>query len=405
MANIKYDHLLSEIKGKIREAQVKTVMAANSQMLLLYWQLGNLIIQNQQQKGWGAKIIDHLGKDLRKEFPAIKGFSPRNLLYMKQFAESYSIGVINRFVEIENVLKNNTAISQPLVAKLLDIENDQFPIPQQPVAKLKKEVKKGLAKVPRPAALLKEELFLQSILAHISWSHHIVLQNKVKQLGQRFWYMLNTIEHGSSRNILSMQIESGLFERQVKAKKVNNFQQTLPKPQTDFANYLLKDPYIFDFVQAKENADERNIEEQLANHIKNFLLELGQGFAFIGRQVRFEIGQKDYAVDLLFYHTRLHAYVVVELKTRPFEPGDAGQLNFYINVVNDKLKGAQDNDTIGILLCKGKNEVLAEYALKGYNQPMGVSDYQFAKAIPEELKSQLPGVDELEHELEKEKTD
>jgi predicted nuclease of restriction endonuclease-like (RecB) superfamily len=403
--NIQYGNLLAEVKGKIRDAQVKTVMAANSQMLLLYWQLGNLIIQNQQQKGWGAKIIDRLAKDLHKEFPAVKGFSTRNLLYMKQFAESCGIGIITRFVEIENELKKDITISQPLVAKLLNVENDEFSISQQPVAKLKKAPEKGLSKRKAPAAKLKEELFLQSILARISWSHHIVLQNKVKHFGQRFWYMLNTIEHGNSRNILSMQIESSLFERQVKAKKINNFQHTLPASQTDFANYLLKDPYIFDFVQAKESADERNIEDQLANHIKNFLLELGQGFAFIGRQVRFEIGQKDYAVDLLFYHTRLHAYVVVELKTRPFEPGDAGKLNFYINVVNDKLKGSQDNDTIGILLCKGKNEVLAEYALRGYSRPMGVSDYQFAKAVPDELKSQLPGIDELEHELEKEKMD
>jgi predicted nuclease of restriction endonuclease-like (RecB) superfamily len=199
-----------------------------------------------------------------------------------------------------------------------------------------------------------------------------------------------------------MQIESGLFERQVKAKKINNFERTLPAPQTDFANYLLKDPYIFDFVQAKEKADERNIEEQLSSQITKFLLELGQGFAFIGRQVHFEIAEKDFFVDLLFYHTRLHAYVVVELKARPFEPGDAGQLNFYVNVVNDKLKGPQDADTIGLLLCKGKSEVLAEYALKGFSHPLGVSNYQISKAIPEELKSQLPDITDLENELIKE---
>ncbi|HEX8333137.1 MAG TPA: DUF1016 domain-containing protein [Segetibacter sp.] len=161
----------------------------------------------------------------------------------------------------------------------------------------------------------------------------------------------------------------------------------------------MKDPYIFDFVQAKEKADERNIEEQLSSQITKFLLELGQGFAFIGRQVHFEIGETDFFVDLLFYHTRLHAYVVVELKARPFEPGDAGQLNFYVNVVNDKLKGQNDQDTIGLLLCKGKNEVLAEYALKGYNHPIGISDYQISKAIPEQLKSQLPEISELENAL------
>ena len=211
--------------------------------------------------------------------------------------------------------------------------------------------------------------------------------------------MLHILEHGISRNVLGLQIESGLFERQVKAKKINNFERTLPQPQTDFANYLLKDPYIFDFVQAKEKADERNIEEQLASHITKFLLELGQGFAFVGRQVHFEIGDSDFYADLLFFHTRLHAYVVVELKARPFEPGDAGQLNFYVNVVNDRIKGPQDGNTIGLLLCKGKNEVLAEYALKGYNQPMGISDYQVSRAIPEELKSSLPDISDLENEL------
>lgn len=379
-----YKELLIEIKNRIREAQLKAMMAANSQMLLLYWQMGQYIIQNQQAEGWGAKIIEKLSVDLKKEFPELKGFSTRNLLYMKQFSEDYPVQVLQQFVYIEKELKSMKSISQQAVAKLLNIENSKDEIPQQGVAESAAEV------------------FLQSIAARISWSHHIILKNKVQNLGKRFWYMLHTLEHGISRNILSIQIESGLFERQVKAKKINNFERTLPPTQTDFANYLLKDPYIFDFVQAKEKADEQNIEEQLSSHITKFLLELGQGFAFIGRQVHFEIGNTDFYVDLLFYHTRLHAYIAVELKARPFEPGDAGQLNFYVNVINDKLKGQHDADTIGLLLCKGKNEVLAEYALKGYNQPLGISDYQISKAIPEELKSQLPGISDLENELIKE---
>lgn len=394
-----YARLLSEIKRRIREAQLRTVIAANGQMLLLYWQLGNFILKSQDEQGWGAKIINRLSADLIKEFPTIKGFSPRNLLYMKQFASAYSFHVLTLFTQFENEIKAADTITQPLVAKLLSIDNDLLTISQPPVAK-SEEDKKGKKQLQelQPG----EYLFLQSVLARISWSHHIVLMNKVSSPGQRFWYMLHTLENGISRNILSMHIESNLFDRQVKTKKINNFQRTLPQPQTDFANYLLKDPYIFDFVQAKEKADERNIEEQLANHITKFLLELGQGFAFIGRQVHFEIEGTDFYADLLFYHTKLHAYVVVELKVRPFEPGDAGQLNFYINVINDKLKGKNDNDTIGILLCKGKNEVLAEYALKGYNQPIGVSDYRISKAVPEELKSSLPDITELENELEEE---
>ncbi len=382
MEDKKYIELLSEIKQKIKEAQVKTVLVANSQMLLLYWQLGSYIVTNQNSEGWGAKIIDTLSKDLQKEFPKLKGFSVRNLTYMRNFAAAYSLPLLQKMNELEATFSNNIAIVQQAVALLESADNQTTIIVQQPVAQLE------------------DNTFLQSVVSRISWSHHIILLDKVKSVGQRFWYMLNSFEHGSSRNVLAMQIESGLFERQIIKKKISNFSKTLPEPQTDMAQYLLKDPYIFDFVQAKDKANERDIEEQLIDHITKFLLELGQGFAFVGKQVHFEVGGSDFYTDLLFYHIKLHAYVVVELKVRPFEPGDAGQLNFYVNVVNDKLKGPEDNDTIGLLLCKGKNEVMAEYALKGYNHPLGISDYQISKAIPEELKSALPDISELERELE-----
>ncbi len=398
-----YKELLQEVKLKIQHAQIRTVMAANSQMLLLYWQLGNYILANQQTNGWGAKIIPQLSLDLKRAFPTIKGFSSRNLLYMKQFAESYPYSIIDAFVKIELQIKADSNVSQHLFVQLLQTKNNQFLIAQQPVAKLEDTThaisQQAVAKLRTEEESSFEELFLQSILARISWSHHIVLMDKEVHLGKRFWYMLNSLEHGNSRNVLAMQIESGLYERQVSNKKTSNFVHTLPPIQSNYANYLLKDPYIFDFVQAKEKADERNIEEQLASHITKFLLELGQGFAFIGRQVHFEIGGDDFYADLLFYHTRLHCYVVVELKARPFEPGDASQLNFYVNVVNDKLKVTKDNDTIGLLLCKGKNEVIAEYALKGYNNAIGISDYQISKAIPEELKSLLPQVEDIENEF------
>ncbi len=396
MDNKKYIALFSEIRQKIKEAQLQTVSVANSQMLLLYWQLGRLILENQRIEGWGAKIIDLLADDLRKEFPDIKGFSSRNLLYMKQFSSSYSLPVIQTIINIETQIKGVSSISQQAVAKLLHADNEQLVITQQAVAQIQND---------NPPSLMIDGLqmggtiFLSSVLAKISWSHHIILMDKVPHLGKRFWYMLNTIEHGNSRNVLAMQIESGLFERQIKTKKITNFERTLPPVQSDFANYLLKDPYIFDFVQAKGKADERIIEEQLANHITKFLLELGQGFAFIGRQVHFEIGNSDFYTDLLFYHTKLHCYVVVELKARPFQPGDTSQLNFYVNVINDKLKAETDNETIGLLLCKGKNEVLAEYSLKGNNNPIGVSDYQISKAIPDELKSSLPQIEDIENEL------
>lgn len=395
MKEEKYLQLLAQVKEQIQIAQIKTVSAANSQMLLLYWKLGNTILQNQAQQGWGAKIIELLSADIKKELPNLKGFSVRNLKYMKAFAESYPINVIQQYSLIETKLKAEV-ISQNLVSQLLLSEENL--IVQQAVAQLEDNDFNPTI-TQRTTEQSEEALFLSSILAKISWSHHVILIDKLRHLGKRLWYMLNSLEHGNSRNILAMQIESGLFERQVSTQKINNFTKNLPPVQSDFANYLLKDPYIFDFVQAQEKANERNIEEQLSQHISKFLLELGQGFAFVGRQVHIEVGNTDFFIDLLFYHTKLHCYVVVELKARPFEPGDASQLNFYVNVVNDKMKTPHDNDTIGLLLCKGKNEVLAEYALRGFNAAIGISDYQLSKAIPEELKPSLPQIEDLENEL------
>ncbi len=300
---------------------------------------------------------------------------------MRRFAELYTPFILSQLSDFEHQVKVDISKVQQVVALLQNVDKEPFAIVQQ------------------PAAQLQETQFFGSIVSRLGWTHHLTLMDKVKSYGERFWYMLNTLENGIGRNVLAMQIDTRLFERQIKNPKITNFERTLPAAQTDFASYILKDPYIFDFVQAKEKADERDVEQQLIEHITKFLLELGQGFAYIGRQVHLEVGGSDFYVDLLFYHTKLHSYVVVELKARDFEPGDAGQLNFYINLVNDRLKGATDNDTIGILLCKGKNEILAEYALKSISQPIGVADYQLSKAIPENLKSQLPDIDELENSL------
>ncbi len=414
MNSKEYSKLLKHIKEQIRTAQLRTVSAANSQMLLLYWQLGNLILSNQQQKGWGAKIIPMLSDDLRKEFPEMRGFSERNLKYMRQFADNYPLPLLKAYSFIEGKIRSS-GFSQKLTIELLQPRENQFSLQvaadseedktqspefvQQPDAQTQHIENQETIIVQQDVAQLDEAIFFKCIVSKISWSHHVVLMNKEPHLGKRLWYMLNSLEHGNSRNVLAMQIESDLFERQVIAQKITNFNNTLPPAQSDFANYLLKDPYIFDFVQAQEKADERNIEEQLAQHITRFLLELGQGFAFIGRQVKFEVGNQDFYADLIFYHTKLHCYVVVELKARPFEPGDASQLNFYVNVVNDKLKTEDDKNTIGLLLCKGKNDVVAEYSLQGYTSAIGISDYQLSKAIPKELKSSLPQIEDIEKEL------
>jgi len=384
-----YKQFLTSVKEQISSAQVKTVMAANSQMLWLYWQLGEYILKNQNAAGWGAKVIDKLSADISKAFPLLKGFSARNLKYMRRFAQTYSQPVLEKYIESVDWLKTNPTKVQQVIAQI-----EAFV--QQPAAQLQKTNNEHFS-INR--YIVTEKLFLETIVAKISWAQHMILMDKANTSAERFWYMINTLEHGISRNVLAMQIESSLFERQIKTQKISNFHDTLPALQTDFANYMLKDPYIFDFVQAKEKADERNIEQQLTEHITKFLMELGQGFAFVSKQVHFQVGSSDFYVDLLFYHVKLHAFVVVELKTGEFEPGDAGQLNFYVNLVNDKCKAENDNDTIGILLYKGKSKVLAEYALKSIKQPIGVSDYQLSKAIPEELRSQLPQIDDLEKEL------
>ncbi|KAA6307238.1 hypothetical protein EZS27_041094, partial [termite gut metagenome] len=236
-------------------------------------------------------------------------------------------------------------------------------------------------------------------VSKINWASHVVLMDSKLSLGIKYWYMKQTVEFGWSSTILKLQIENDLFRRQIEKQKINNFTATLLKPQSDLANYLLKDPYIFDLAGAKERADERDIEEQLVNHVTKYLLEMGTGFAFVARQKHFQIGNSDFYADLILYNIKLHAYVVVELKATPFKPEYAGQLNFYINVVDDKLRGEHDNKTIGLLLCRGKDEIMAQYALEGYNQPIGVSDYQLSKAIPEELKSTLPSIEEVEQEL------
>jgi predicted nuclease of restriction endonuclease-like (RecB) superfamily len=387
-----YITLLQIVKEQIGTAQVRAISAANREMLLLYWKLGQLILMHQANKGWGAKVIDLLCDDIKKEFPTQKGFSVRNLKYMRKFASEYSLSTIEKLNELSIFLKQHEPTQ-------LSVQNALAEFVQQPVAQIQTTKNQHKIVVQQVVAQTNEPTFLESVLSKISWSHHIILMDKETHLGKRLWYMHHCIEHGISRNILAMHIESGLFERQVETKKITNFKETLPTAKSDFANYLLKDPYIFDFVQAKENADERNIEEQLANQITKFLLELGKGFAFIGRQMHFEVGGDDFYADLVFYHTRLKCFVIVELKAREFKPGDASQLNFYVNVANDVLKTEGDNETIGLLLCKGKNEVVAEYSLKGLGNALGVSDYQISHAVPDQLKSDLPQIEEIEKEL------
>ena len=407
-----FDAFVHAVGSEIEQAQVRLITAANAQMLFHYWKMGNYILYHQNLQGWGSKIIKQLAKAIRFNYPEKKGYSERNLTYMCQFARSYPLNVLRSFIDtdarlsvpsIQNVtdevLKlNNGQFTQELTAQIQSTDSQLLEFTQEPLAQIQ-NVAKTVSAIYRITIEDIEKLFLASPVARINWASHVIMLNNSLPLGVKYWYMKQSVEMGWSSNVLKIQIETNLYNRQISNNKVNNFTATLPAPQSDLANYLLKDPYIFDLAGAKEKADERDIEEQLVKHVTRYLLEMGNGFAFVARQKHFQIGNSDFFADLILYSIPLHAYIVVELKATPFKPEYAGQLNFYINVVDDKMRGENDHKTIGLLLCKGKDEVVAQYALTGYDQPIGISDYQLSKAIPENLKSVLPSIEEVEEEL------
>ena len=389
-----FDAFINAVGSEIQQAQVRLITAANAQMLFHYWKMGNYILYYQNLYGWGSKIIKQLAKAIRFNYPEKKGYSERNLTYMCQFAKAYPLRTLQNFIETD------AKLIAPSVEKIADevryLNDVQFT--QEPLAQIH-NVAKTVSDIYRMEIKDIENVFMASPVARTNWASHVIMLNSSLPLGVSYWYMKQSVEMGWSSNVLKIQIETNLYSRQISNNKVNNFTATLPAPQSDLANYLLKDPYIFDLAGTKEKADERDIEEQLVKHVTRYLLEMGNGFAFVARQKHFQIGNSDFYADLILYSIPLHAYIVVELKATPFKPEYAGQLNFYINVVDDKLRGENDNKTIGLLLCKGKDEVVAQYVLTGYDQPIGISDYQLSKAIPENLKSALPSIEEVEEEL------
>lgn len=323
-----YDEFLRSLKGQIQHAQIKASLAVNRELVLLYWQIGREILIRQDEKGWGAKVIQQLSKDLQKEFPNMKGFSRTNLLYMRSFAAAYA-----------------------------------------------------------------DEQFVQQLAGQIPWFHNCVLLDKVKNAEERIWYIQQTIKNGWSRNVLSVQIETDLYRRQGGA--ITNFEQTLPLPQSDLAQQIVKDPYCFDFLTISSQAREHELENALLNHIREFLVELGLGFAFLGSQYPIEIDGKEYRLDLLFYHIHLRCFVVIDLKMTEFIPEYSGKMNFYVAAIDDLLKHPTDNPTIGLILCKSKSKTTVEYALRTIKAPIGVSTHR----IPDSLKEKLPSPEQLEMEL------
>jgi predicted nuclease of restriction endonuclease-like (RecB) superfamily len=362
-----FSSLLKEVKARIQQAQTRAILSANAELVRLYWDTGRIIDARQQQEGWGAAVIPRLSRELRNELPEIKGFSERNIKSMLAFYREYA---------------DPSSIVQQPVAQLASP-------PLLPVPAAKTAVSK---KVQQPVAFLAE-----SLLWLIPWGHHALLLAKVKDLSARTWYMQQTLANGWSRNILFHMIGSQAHLRHGKA--LSNFDGLLPAPQSDLVQQTLKDPYIFDFLTLEEPFHERELETNLLRHLERFLLELGKGFAFVGRQFPVEVGDDDFYIDLLFYHLKLRSFVVIDLKKGAFKPEFAGKMNFYLNVVDDQLRHELDGPSIGLILCQDRNHVVAEYALRGLKKPIGISQYELTRALPADLKSALPTVEAIEAEL------
>lgn len=322
-------------------------------MLEVYWEIGKVIIDQELIEGWGGKTVDVLARDLKTEFPSIKGFSPRNLRYMKSFYHSYS----------------NKSILQAYLAKLQDPENEP-------------------------------NMILHTTLAKLSWYHHITILDKVKTIEERIFYIQETIQNGWSRDVMVHQIESNLYRRQ--GAIINNFNQTILPEQSELVQQIFKDPYKFDFVSLTKEAKERDLEDALTNQLTKFLLELGQWFSFMGRQYRVQLGNNEYFFDLLFYHTRLKRYIIIELKINEFKPEYKGKMEFYLNLADDQLKSTGDEASIGLILCKTKDGLIAEYALRESSKPIGIAEYNLSQALPEDIRGELPSIEELEAEIERE---
>ena len=326
-----YLAIVEQVKREIKTAQYQASVHVNTELILLYHSIGTVI---NEHKAWGNKFIENLAADIRREFPASKGYSVRNLKYMAKFAQTYP-----------------------------------------------------------------DREFVQQVVAQIPWGHNLVLVDKVSEPEERRWYLATCQKNGWSRSVLIHQIESGLYQRQVLADKVSNFERRLPSPQSELAVQTMKDPYIFDFIPFQEDMVERDIEQALVRDVTKFLLELGTGFAFLGNQYHLNVGGDDFYIDLLFYNLNLRCYVVIELKAGEFKPEYAGQLNFYLSAVDGILKQEQDNPSIGLLLCKSKNDLVAEYSLKDMSKPIGVSAYQVTSNLPEELGKQLPSIEDIQKRI------
>ncbi|WP_146520246.1 PDDEXK nuclease domain-containing protein [Stieleria varia] len=370
-----YPELLGEIKARVRSGQQRAAMAAHAEMLTTYWDIGRMIAARQEAAGWGAGVLQKLATDLKNELPEEKGFSARNLKLMVQFFHTYPLLVLfgQRSVAPAQSMPEQTSIGQRAVAQLTNE-------PKTP-----------------SVALSQADVVVLSAVTKLSWAHNVILMQKIKHLPTRVWYARQTLQQGWSRDTLIQQIRQEAHLRQGTA--ITNFANTLPEAHASLAQGLLKDPYLFDFLTIEEPFHERELETGLLDHVQKFLLELGRGFAFVGRQYELTLSDQDYYLDLLFYHLHLRCFVVVDLKVGNFKPEYAGKMNFYCSVVDDVLRHPHDAPTIGLILCQTKNEVIAEYSLRDIQKPIGVADYELTRALPQNLASSLPSIDEIETEM------
>jgi len=370
-----YRDWLRDLKSQIKTSQIKASLSVNSEMIMLYLDMGGQIVEKQEKTEWGSGLIDQLSSDLRKEFPDMKGFSRANLFRMQKFYKFYSPLFRKGNDSVTKNLGDDKLVAQ-LVRQFQSSDNVEY-------------IHSDVQKLP----LLQHEW---NKIFVIPWGHNISIIEKTTNLEQALFYINKTIENNWSRSVLEYQIETNLYERHGKA--VTNFNLTLPAPQSDLAIALMKDPYNFDFLRLSEKVKEAELEKALINHIAQFLPELGIGFAYLGRQYKIKVGTDEFRTDLLFYHTRLKAYTIIELKTTAFQPEFVGKLNFYITAIDELVKDDRDNPTIGILLCKSKNNYTVEFSLKKINSPIGVSAYHYTE-LTDDIKAALPSAEELQNEL------
>lgn len=372
--NSEFKQWLVDLKGRIRQSQLRAFVKVNSELLHLYWDLGHDIVIRQMDSAWGSGFFTKLSKELKSEFPDMKGFSERNLYNIKQFYLFYS--------------QDNT-ISHQVGAKLEDVDLHQAG------AKIK-IAEKNINTIRHQLG----DEFEEHLIFQIPWRHHVEIFSKCKSVQEALFYVQKTIENGWSRAVLMNFIDADLYHSQGKA--INNFDRLLPDVHSDLVKETLKDPYNFDFLTLTENFKEKELEDALVANITKFLLELGHGFAYMGRQYPIRVGNKERVIDLLFYHLELRCYVVVELKAGEFEPEHTGKLGYYISAVNNQMKKDGDNPTIGLLVCKTKDNIEAQYSLESSSQPIGISEYTFSKLLPEDFKSSLPSIEDIERELNQE---